>query len=121
LLVADSDNPRDDLRAALAARQELGSGFEPEIIDSFLDRLERTIEARVDARVSEQLAKSPPPVPEKKSTSAEGIFASMLGGTLASGVIGATMHADGAPVVALVWIVIMVVNIAHALSSRPRR
>jgi hypothetical protein len=121
LLVTDSDDRRDDLRAALAARQELGSGFEPEIIDSFLERLERTIEARVDARISERLAASAPPAPEKKSTAAEGVFASMLGGTLASGVIGATMHSDGAPVVALVWIVIMVINIAHALAGRQRR
>lgn len=121
MFVPDLNDPRDDLRAALAARQELGSGFEPEIIDSFLDRVERTIEARVDARVRERLADSAPPAPQKKGTAAEMIFPSMLGGVLASGVIGATMHADGAPVVALVWIVIMVVNIAHALAGRPRR
>jgi hypothetical protein len=41
LLVAVADNPRDELRAALGARQELGPDLEPEIIKSFLDRLVR--------------------------------------------------------------------------------
>jgi hypothetical protein len=118
--MAVADNSGEDLRAALAARQELGPDFEPAIIESFLDRLDRTIEARVDARVSERLAKGPAPTQEKKGTSAEYIFASMFGGVLASEVIGLTMHSDGAPVVALVWIVVAVINIAHAIAGRPR-
>jgi hypothetical protein len=117
--MAVADNPGEELRAALAARQELGPDFEPAIIESFLDRLDRTIDARVDARVSERLAKGPAPKEEKKGTSAEYIFASMFGGVLASGVIGLTMD-DGAPVVALVWIVVAVINIAHAIAGRPR-
>jgi branched-chain amino acid transport system permease protein len=76
------------LRAALAARQELGPDFEPEIIESFLDRLDHAIDARVDARVSERLATGPAPKEEKKG-SAEYIFASMLGGVLASGAVAA--------------------------------
>lgn len=36
-----TDDLRKDLRAAVAARQELGPEYEAEIIDSFLDKLER--------------------------------------------------------------------------------
>ncbi|HZB34229.1 MAG TPA: hypothetical protein VE465_28965 [Streptosporangiaceae bacterium] len=117
--MAVAENPGEDLRAALAARQELGPDFEPAIIESFLDRLERTIDARVDARVAERLAKSPTPKEEKKGGAAEYIFASMFGGVLASGVIGLTVD-DAVPVVALVWIVVAVINIVHAVAGRPR-
>jgi hypothetical protein len=41
-----TDETRKDLRAAVAARQELGTDYEPEIIDSFLEKLEARIAAR---------------------------------------------------------------------------
>jgi hypothetical protein len=118
--MAVADNPGEELRAALAARQELGPDFEPEIVESFLDRLDRAINARVDARVGERLAMGPAPKEEKKGSPAEYIFASMLGGVLASGVIGLTLHSDGAPVVLMVWIVVALINVTHAIAGRPR-
>ncbi|GAA3114779.1 hypothetical protein JOF29_003766 [Kribbella aluminosa] len=36
-----TDDLRKDLRAAVAARQELGSEYEAEIIDGFLDKLDQ--------------------------------------------------------------------------------
>lgn len=41
-----TDELRKDLRAAVAARQELGEDYEPEIIDAFLERLDARIAAR---------------------------------------------------------------------------
>jgi hypothetical protein len=45
-----TDETRKDLRAAVAARQELGPDYEPEIIDAFLEKLD----ARLDSRVAPQ-------------------------------------------------------------------
>jgi hypothetical protein len=118
-VVAVSDNAGEELRAALAARQELGPEFEPAIVESFLDRLHRTIEARVDAQVSARLADDKP-AKAKQGSTAEQAFASMFGGVLATGVIGLTMHSDGLPAVFLVWIVVAVINVAYALAGRPR-
>jgi hypothetical protein len=44
---------RDELEAAIAARRELGEEFEPQVVDAFLARIEK----RIDARVDEQVAK----------------------------------------------------------------
>jgi hypothetical protein len=53
-----TDETRNDLRAAVAARQELGPDYEPEIIDSFLEKLEARIAAR-DAAPTKQSAQYP--------------------------------------------------------------
>ena len=45
----------DELRVALKARQELGIDHEDEVIESFLARVQDTIDARVEARVNEEL------------------------------------------------------------------
>jgi hypothetical protein len=44
--------PRDELEAAVAARRELGREREPEVVDAFLDRIEKQIDARVDDKLS---------------------------------------------------------------------
>ena len=38
---------RDELRAAIEARKELGAELEPALIDSFVDRIEQRIERRL--------------------------------------------------------------------------
>jgi len=37
---------RDELHAALAARRELGQEYEPALVDSFLERVEKQLELR---------------------------------------------------------------------------
>jgi hypothetical protein len=38
--------PRDELRAAIEARKELGEDMEPAVIESFVDRIEKELAAR---------------------------------------------------------------------------
>ena len=45
----------EELRVAVKARQELGIDHEDEVIESFLARVQDTIDARVEVRVSEEL------------------------------------------------------------------
>ena len=52
------DTPADveeELEVALKARQELGKDHEDEVIESFLSRVQESIDARVEARVNEAL------------------------------------------------------------------
>jgi hypothetical protein len=49
-LVPEELVPRDELRATLAAQQELGPDYEPEVLDRFAQELERRIEARLPER-----------------------------------------------------------------------
>lgn len=41
----------DELRAAVAARRDLGPEFEDEIVASFLDKIRQEVDRRVDARL----------------------------------------------------------------------
>ena len=51
--MADPQIAREDVASALGARRELGRDLEPEVVDAFLDRVERGIDARVDRRLDE--------------------------------------------------------------------
>jgi hypothetical protein len=54
---------RSELEATLAARQELGPAHDQELIEGFLDRIDREIDRRVDekvvARMPQKRAASP--------------------------------------------------------------
>jgi hypothetical protein len=41
---------KDELRAAIEARKELGAEMEPAVIDAFVERIERRLAQRVDDR-----------------------------------------------------------------------
>ena len=47
--------PRDELRAAIEARKEVGEDMEPALVDSFVEQIERRLEQR--AGQSEQALK----------------------------------------------------------------
>ena len=49
----------EELRVAVKARQELGIDHEDEVIESFLARVQDTIDARVEARVNEEMRNLP--------------------------------------------------------------
>src|SRR6201999_359909 len=53
--MAHQEIPRDELHATLRARGEGGSELEPHLVDSFLDRIERSIDTRADARIEARL------------------------------------------------------------------
>jgi hypothetical protein len=42
---------REDVQAAIEARRELGEALEPQVIDSFIDRIEKRLDKRAQARV----------------------------------------------------------------------
>jgi hypothetical protein len=46
--VGESVVPKDELRAAVEARKELGAEMEPAIVDAFVDRIERRLAERAD-------------------------------------------------------------------------
>ena len=45
--MADELVPREELRATLSAREELGGEFEPELVERFAEQLERRLEQRL--------------------------------------------------------------------------
>ena len=63
-----SSHWRDELKATLAARRELGEEMEDEVVESFLGRLESAIDEQVEARVAEHLRGRGGPRRQKATT-----------------------------------------------------
>ena len=63
----------DELQAAIEARRELGREHEPEIIDGFLDRIEK----RMDQRIDERLRQRRETVPRKRDPAYSVTFVSL--------------------------------------------
>jgi hypothetical protein len=99
----------DELRAALATREELGAEFEPQIVESFLARVEREIDERVDMRLAEYAEAEGG---DSRDASDVAIWSLGLGIPL-TGAAGGT---GGVAAIIFVWIGIVFVNFAYALS-----
>jgi L-aminopeptidase/D-esterase-like protein len=92
---------RKDVEAALAARHELGRAYEPEIVDSMVEKIER------------RLAERPPAAPVQ-ATRHRGSFTPLALGSIGAGVGAtaiATVHHQGW-VAVVAWIAIVLVNFA---------
>ena len=55
-LVGEQLVPRDEARAALEARRELGPDYEAELVERFAERVEARLRERAPARTTEQSA-----------------------------------------------------------------
>ena len=103
----EQDGFAKDLEATIAARAELGRGYEPALVESFVERLEATIAARVEAEVKQ---KDGPP--SSGNQLALGIV------SLCAGIPISAIAGDELAGLVAAWVGIVGVNVAHALSRR---
>jgi hypothetical protein len=114
-----SEIPREELSATLAARQELGQEYDTALVDSLAERVEQVVKARVAA----QQLTTPQAAPISSSAlSARERIALALGSMVLAipcsaiaGDVGGTLG------LAVVWVGVVVVNVAAGISSVPRR
>ena len=99
--------PRDELEAAVAARRGLGRERERDVIDSFLDRVEREIDARVDERLARRGGGAP-----ARRTGSDWGFVLLAISSLGIGiaVTGAASGTGHAWVAGIAWVVNLLVN-----------
>ncbi|MFC6082531.1 hypothetical protein [Sphaerisporangium aureirubrum] len=129
----NSSLPRDELRATVEARRDLGPEYESALVESFLEKVDGAIQARVRAEVAAQTGHGPPPPgphgvpqygppPQKQKQQGDGMIPIALG-SLGIGIpltaIAATQA--GPAGLFLAWAGIVVVNIAAALGRRRSR
>jgi hypothetical protein len=118
---------KDEVRASAAAYRDLGPGYDAAVAEGLVERIGEEIDRRVDARLFGQLqAPTRPrraPVPGRiglgRVLLALGSMGLAIGGTVA------VLHPGDSPpgtvnfgqflLVALIWIVIGVINIANAV------
>ena len=121
-IAADSPVSPDEFRAAAEVRRELGPDFDKAVVESFLERLGPEIDARVDARVAQELQTEAgqPHSPSMKLA----ITSMALGIPLTAIVTSSGANPAGLAGVVVVWLAIAVINMAYAISARrpgPRR
>ncbi|MEV8631631.1 hypothetical protein AB0395_08240 [Streptosporangium sp. NPDC051023] len=105
------------MRATIEARRDLGPEYESALIESFVERLDATIAARVRAEMQgagyrPQHLNQPPPPPRKNGN---GALPLALGSMALAIPLTAIATESGTVGVLLAWGGIVAVNFAHAI------
>jgi hypothetical protein len=100
---------QEELHAALEARKELGPDYEPQVVDSFLERIEKRLDERRGLPADIHRPSQPPALVVPLATVGMGIA-----------VTGAasTIHPGGFVVAIIAWLAIAIVNVAYAMRHR---
>jgi hypothetical protein len=106
---------RDELRAAAETHRELGPDYQAAVIDSFLDKVGRQIDARVDARMAEPRQARPA---RGHAPFALAVVSMALGIPLTA-IVLAVGSASGGLSLLVIWIAITTINVVYALHDRP--
>ena len=119
---------KDEVRASAAAHHDLGPGYDTAVAEGLVERIGEEIDKRIDARLFGQLQAPAPvrprraPVPGRLGVGR--VFLALGSMGLAIGGTAAVLHPGDNPpgsmtfgqslLVALIWIVIGLINIAYA-------
>jgi hypothetical protein len=112
----------DEIRAAAETHRELGPDYQSAVIESFLDKVGREIDARVDARVAAQQVPAAPARPaagRERSAFVLAIVSISLGIPLTALTVTAGSHPVGISGLLVVWLAIAVINVAYSWHLRP--
>jgi hypothetical protein len=107
-----TDEIRKDLRAAVAARQELGPDYEPEIIDAFLEKIDARIAQQHPVAV-EQPVRVGPPSKENDPGGLALAIVSVVAGIPITAIAG---EMEGTFAVIICWGGLVGINLARSIS-----
>ena len=113
----------DEIRAAAETHRDLGPDYQSAVIESFLDKVGREIDARVDARVA--AAQHVPAAPARPAGGRErsafvlAIVSISLGIPLTAITVSAGSHPPGISGLIVIWLAIAVINVAYSWHTRP--
>ena len=119
----------EEIRASAAAHRDLGPNYDTAVAEGLVERIGEEIDRRIDARLYTHLRETPPGPPAARPRRADvpgrlgaaPVLLALGSMGLAIGATGAVLHPGGdahvggaGPLVALIWIVIGIVNVAYA-------
>ncbi|GAA3193044.1 hypothetical protein GCM10010486_72840 [Nonomuraea roseoviolacea subsp. carminata] len=108
----DMRTVREDLQATLDARRDLGPEYEAALVESFADRLEATIAARVQAELHRQ-----GPYPGRTRRTGPPLVSLALGSMGLGIPLTAIATVNAGPLgLVVTWIAIAVINVAAAMA-----
>jgi hypothetical protein len=122
---------RDEVRASAAAHRDLGPGYDAAVAEGLVERIGEEIDRRVDARLFGQLQAPAPARPRRSPVPGRigvwRVFLALVSMGCAVGGTVAVLHpGDGPPwtvnfgqvvLIALIWIIVGVVNVANAVRN----
>jgi hypothetical protein len=107
--VPDSRISRDDVISAVGARRELGDDMEPEVVDAFLERVERALDARLGDAKAEAAKR------HAYRDDGHGIALAIVSLGTGIPITAIAAEAGGIGGIVAAWLGIVGVNVAHAL------
>jgi hypothetical protein len=112
-----TDEIRKDLRAAVAARQELGPDYEPEIIDAFLEKLDAQAAARGIAPAA-QPRQQVQPVPQtgSRETDPGGLALAIVSVVAGIPITAIAANQEGTIAIIICWGGLVGINLARSVS-----
>jgi hypothetical protein len=119
----DSPLSREDIRAAAETHHELGPAYQDAVIESFLDKVGREIDARVDARLAQQQVAQPPARDRRGGSGsplALAVVSLVFGIPISAIAVAAGTHPAGLTGLIVVWMAITAINIAYNVSYSAR-
>jgi len=117
---------REEVQASAAAHRDLGPGYDTAVAEGLVERIGEEIDRRVDARMfgNPQAPARPRRAPVPGRIGVGRVFLALGSMGLAIGATAAVLHPGDNPagtisggqgvLIALIWIVIGVINIAYA-------
>jgi hypothetical protein len=109
--VTSSSLTPEEVRAAAEVHSELGPVYGDAVLESFLDKVGKEIDARVDARLAEVRK----PVKDRSFV----VAIASVGAGVALTPITLSLGTDREMSLLLVWVALVVINIAAGLHHRP--
>ena len=112
---------RHEVEAVLATRAELGPEYDAALVESFAERVEHVIEARVAERVTDSTASTKRILAAAQAAGQRQMVLGFV--SLGTGIPITAISAStaGLPGLITAWVGIVGVNAAHALQSRRGR
>lgn len=108
----------EELQAAIAARQELGTGMDEQLVETFLDRVEQGLDARIDARISQRLRRGGLQAQSRANAMTGRIAASLGLGIPITAIAGGIGHLPG---IIVAWAGIVILNIYYTEVEKSNR
>ncbi len=109
----------DEIRAAAETHRELGPEYQAAVIESFLDKIGREIDARVDARVATLSPGRRAPARSGRGGALALAIISLVAGIPLTAIALGVDHSSGLTALVVIWLGMAVINAAYALHSRP--
>jgi hypothetical protein len=118
----------EEIRAAAHTHSELGPEYEGAVIESFLDKVGREIDARVDDRLGRSQGRGRDTVRESGGDPAHHhhqgpslalpVISMVLGIPLTAIAVSAGSHPAGINGLVVIWLALVAINVAYSLRAR---